>query len=234
MEGRRCISEEDLKAMKEIDILKLIKDPSTDKVSFNRACDFLLKRYERMFHKNWWTLQRQMGNSNLINSIKDEYYSKAYEAFFTAIQRVDLNKVYDDKFRIMQLLSWYLSNVRSRLIRETLKKSKVKALNASNAYKDEDSMTVDADVEEAYWEGGGYKLEPSYQVEMKEREENCNQILNECFGTWGDLERKIFVLLKNRKTKKEISEALNIKPVKVYNIICRLKRELKTQLGVEV
>lgn len=222
----------DFGKMKEIDIIRLIKDPNTNQRTINKAQEFLLKKYEKMIHRHWWTLQRQLGNSSIINNLKEEYYSEAYAAFLNVLQKIDLNRTYDENFKIMQLLSWYLSNVRSHIIREALKKSKEKGLNETSSYKDEESMTIDRDVEESYWMNEGYKSEPSYRAEIVEREEFCNQVIKECFGKWNDLERKIFILLKNKKGKAEIAEALNIKPSKVYGITCRLKGDLKIALGI--
>lgn len=227
------VTTEDLKKMKELDIVKLIKNPNTDSISYNRACEYLLKKYDKMFHRHWWTLQRQLGNSYIVNDLKDEYYSCAYEAFFQVIRKIDTTRIYDENFKIMQLLSWYLSNVRSRLIKEALKRSKVKPLNYVNSSDDPDNQTIDSDVESTYWNyEGGYMTEPSYQAEATDREETCNQILMECFGRWSDLEKHIFALLRAGKNKTEIAEALNIKPSRVYVKICKMKKELKEALGV--
>lgn len=224
----------DFSKMKEIEIIRIIKNPSSNRKIVDRAQEYLLKKYEKMIHRHWWTLQRQLGGSSIVNNLKEEYYSEAYEAFLDVIRKIDLSRTYDENFKIMQLLSWYLSNVRAHIIREALKKGKERGMNETSSYKDEESMTIDREIEEVYWLNEGYRTEPSYRAEISEKEEFCNQTIKECFGKWGDLERKVFILLKNRKGKGEIAEALNVKPSKVYNIADRLKKDLKTALGVSV
>lgn len=226
-------TENDLKKMKELDIVKLLKDPATSRGDYNTACEFLLKRYDNMIHKHWWTLQRQMGKSDLINAIKDEYYSRAYNAFLTVINKIDLNRIYDENFKIMQLYSWYLTNVRTTLIKETLKKSRVKSMYSSSQLREDEMVTVDKDVEEAYYESEGYTLDPAYVLEVAEGEANCDRAVRACMKRWSDIEKRIFELLLQHKKKAEISQILNMKPSRVYTEIIKMKKELKIELGVE-
>lgn len=228
------ITENDLKKMKELDIVRLLKDPNTSRKDYNLACEFLLKRYENMIHKHWWTLQKQMGRSDLVNAIKDEYYSRAYNAFLTVINKIDLNRVYDEKFKIMQLFSWYLTNVRTTLIKETLRKSRVKSIYSSSQFREDEMVSVDRDVEEAYYDLEGYTMDPAYALEIAESEENCDRAVKACMKRWSDIEKKIFALLLQHKKKAEISQILNMKASKVYTEIIKMKKELKVELGVEI
>lgn len=222
------MTENDFKKMSELDIIRLIKNPSTDEFTFNKASEFLLKKYDRMFHKHWWTLQKQMNNSSLINSLKDEYYSLAYEAFFTVIQKIDLDRVYDEKFKLMQLLSWYLTNVRTRLIKETRRKGKMKAVNAMSMCGDEEDLTVDSDVESSYWESEGYKTSPDYRlIEVEEKTREYNETLDKCYKKWNEREKCIFDLLKEGKGKVEIAKELGVSPYKVYSSFKKIKNDLK-------
>lgn len=225
----------DFKKLSELDVIKLIKNPETDNYTFNRACEFLLNKYEKMFHKHWWVLQKQMNNSALVNSIKDEYYSRAYEAFFKAIQKVDLSRLYDEKFKLMQLLSWYLTNVRTTLIRETIKKSKIKAVNAMSSVDNEEAISIDPDVEASYWNSEGYKTEPSYYVvDIQGGEDNCKRALKECFKKWTMKEQLIYKYLENGMPKVEIAKKLQVAPISIYNTVNKMKKELKQELGLEV
>lgn len=228
------MTEKDLKKMSELEIIRLIKNPDTDEFSFNKASEYLLKRYDNMFHKHWWVLQKQMGNSDLINSLKDEYYALAYEAFFTVIQKIDLDRIYDGKFKLMQLLSWYLTNVRSKLIKETLKKGKMKNLNEVKSSMEGDSSSIDSDVERSYWDSEGYKIDPSYKVvEIQEGEENCKRAIKECMSKWNDREKEIFKYLEKGMSKVEIANTLKITPLNVYSTTNKMKKELKNALGLK-
>jgi hypothetical protein len=227
------ITENDLKKMKELDIIRLIKNPETSRRDYNTAIEFLLKRYDNMIHKHWWTLQRQLNKSTIVNSLKEEYYSRAYDAFLTAIQKVDLNRVYDDKFKLMQLLSWYLTNVRTTLIKNALKKSKEKSMYSMNQFRDDDTPTVDRDVEEAYQEQEGYMMDPAYALEVAEGEANCERAIKECMSKWDNQKKDIFRMLLEHKKKPEISKELGLKPSKVYMEVNKMKEDLKISLGVE-
>ena len=227
------ISNEDLKKMSELDVIRLIKDPNTPPKDYNTAAEFLVKKYSPMIHKHWWTLQRQMDNSDLVNSLKDEYYSEAYEALFVAIQKVDLSKIYDENFKLMQLASWYITNVRTKFIKETRKKAKIKTVSSMKAAENEADLTVDPDVEVAYWESGGYKINPEYQVcEIQEGENICNKAIDACMQKWSAVEREIFKYLQKGTKKKKIANLLGLSPIKVYSYTTKMKQDMKVALGV--
>lgn len=227
------ISNEDLKKMSELDVIRLIKDPNTPPKDYNTAAEFLVKKYSPMIHKHWWTLQRQMDNSDLVNSLKDEYYSEAYEALFVAIQKVDLSKIYDENFKLMQLASWYITNVRTKFIKETRKKAKIKTVSSMKAAENEADLTVDPDVEVAYWESGGYKINPEYQVcEIQEGENICNKAIDACMQKWSAVEREIFKYLQKGTSKTKIANLLGLSPIKVYSYTTKMKQDMKVALGV--
>lgn len=227
------ISNEDLKKMSELDVIRLIKDPNTPPKDYNTAAEFLVKKYSPMIHKHWWTLQRQMDNSDLVNSLKDEYYSEAYEALFVAIQKVDLSKIYDENFKLMQLASWYITNVRTKFIKETRKKAKIKTVSSMKAAENEADLTVDPDVEVAYWESGGYKINLEYQVcEIQEGENICNKAIDACMQKWSAVEREIFKYLQKGTSKTKIANLLGLSPIKVYSYTTKMKQDMKVALGV--
>lgn len=227
------ITENDLKEMKELDIIRLIKNSNTSRRDYNTAMEFLMKRYDNMIHKHWWTLQRQLNKSSIVNSFKDEYYSRAYDAFLTAVQKVDLDRIYDDKFKLMQLLSWYLTNVRTTIIKSALKKGREKSIYSMAQFQDDNTPTVDRDVEEAYQEQEGYMMDPAYALEVAEGEANCERAIKECMKKWDDQKKSIFKLLLEHKNKPEISKELGLKPSKVYMEVNKMKEDLKISLGVE-
>ena len=105
----------------------------------NKAVEVLLNRYERQLYKNWYRLRTEMNNSDLVLSIEDEYFEEAREAFFTAIQKVDLNKIENDNWKLVGMVNWYLLNVKTKLRKEILNKAKVKSLNHMHNIAEDES-----------------------------------------------------------------------------------------------
>lgn len=213
------------------DLVAMIKDPKTCEYDYQRACETMLDRYSRQIHKNWWTLQKQMGSSDYVNAMKDEYYDNAYEAFLTAIRKVDLDRIENDDWKLVGMLNWYLSNVRKKLIRQVLHMGREKSLSAMSEADDDTAITADCDVERAYHESEGFRHCPEYVLELQEGEENCRKALDHCLSVWTEKERMIFSLLKKGSNKKEIALALNITPAKVYAVTKKMNLDLRTALG---
>ena len=228
------LSNDNLKKMSELDIIKLIKNPETSSRDYNLAANFIINKYSPMIHKHWWMLQRQMNSSSIVNSFKDEYYLEAYEALFKAIQKVDLSRIYDGKFKLMQLASWYISNVRAKYIRETKKKLKIKSIDSLNDLdRNNVNISADPDVEISYWENCGYKESPEYQVcEIQEGEAICRRAIKYCMKKWTPIERQIFKQLQKGVNKNEIARVLNISSIKVYNKISKMKQDMRLALQI--
>lgn len=217
--------------MPELEVIKIVKDPNTSERDYNLAAEFIIKKYEKMIHKHFWLLQKQLNNSTYVEAIKDDYYDEAYEALFKAIQKVDTDRVYDEKFKLLQLASWYIGNVRTKFIKQILKKnSKTKSIMTMSLDEDENSNNLDPDVEKAYNEKIGYKYDPVYSYEIKEGEENCILGLNNCLKVWDKEEKKIFKMLENGKTKVEIANSMKVKPSKIYSITNKMSKDLKKEL----
>lgn len=210
-------------------LVTLIKDPNTSDYLFELASNVLVNRYEKQIHKNWWVLQKQMNNSSLVNNLKDEYYSEAWEAFWTAIRKIDVSKIKDDKWKCVGYTDFYLKNVRTKLIKETKKNGKIKSTSSMDT-EDPENLTIDSDVERAYWEQTGYKREPSFSYEVSEAEEDCREAVKRCIEKWSPLERQIFYLLEEGHSKTEIARKLNESSGKIYGAVNRMKKDLKKEL----
>lgn len=195
----------------------------------NWAGEILYKRYERQIHKNWLRLCAQMNNTPLIMSMQEDYYDEATEAFLTAIDKTDLNKIKDDDWKLVGMLNWYLANVRKKIIRIAMKQGVVKSISHMKNISGEDSLACDPDVEESYWETVGYKTEPSYVLESKEKSARYLDVLDKCKSNWhkgSGIEIEILDRLQNKKTRQEIAQDLNLTTSKVYSIIKNMRKEI--------
>lgn len=214
--------------MNDRQLVTIAKKSSSDA---KKACEVLFKRYENQIHKNWLRLEAQLDHSDVIRSLKEDYYDEAYEAFLIAIQKVDLDRIENDDWKLVGMINWYLTNVRTKLIKLALKSAKIKSINSMSAANNgEECMTADPDVEEAYWNTQGYKNEPSYLCDVNERELRCKNALLFCKNKWSDEENKIFTLLESGLNRVEISRKLNINANKVYSTVNRMKEDLKKYL----
>jgi len=213
------------------ELIRIIKNPDTPESIYQKACEEILDRYSRQIHKNWWVLQKQMDNSDIINSLKEDYYDEAYEAFFKAIQKTDISKIENDNWKFVGMLKWYLANVRKKLILETKKQSKFKYLSTMSLLEDEESNTIDSDVEKSYQNEYGYKHDPSYIYEITEGENNCKSGIKKCLENWTDDEKSIYKLLEQGNSKATVAKLLGIEPNKIYSITNKMCKDMKMALN---
>lgn len=217
--------------MNDRELVTLIKTTKNKEV-FNRAFNAIFARYERQVHKNWFKLRAQMNNSDLVNSMEDEFYSEAREAFYTAIQKVDLDKIKNDKWKLVGMSNWYLTNVRTKMINEILKMSKVKGLTHMHDVAEDESSAIDPDVEIAYWEQEGYKDDPLYACEAQDREDRCLNAIENCKrNKWSDIELKIFEGLLKRQKKAEIAASIGCNVAKVYSLSNKMRDDIMVALN---
>ena len=225
------MTENEFKSMKEIEIIKLIKNLDTPRATFNKACAYLIKKYEKTIHKAWWTLSRQMGGTPLVESKKDEFYSRAYEVIYTTILKVDLSRVYNDDFKLIQLVSLYLSNLRHTMINEITKEGKNRPIEITYKDKDgEESSYANSIIEYVYYEREGYKDNPQYLMEVNENMSKYQKAIEECFSKWNTKEQAVYKGIIDNKTKKEISSEIDIPTNEVNNITKKVNPDLKKTL----
>lgn len=225
------MTEKDFKSMKEIEVIKLIKNPETSRSVFNNACAYLIKKYEKTIHKAWWTFSKQMRETPLVESKKEEFYSRAYETIYTTILKVDLTRVYDDNFKLIQLVSLYLSNLRHTMINELLKEGKNISLETS--YKEEegdDTSCTNSVIEYEYYEREGYKTNPQYIMEAKENLLIQKKAIKKCLSNWSDIEKAVYTGIIHKKTKKEMSFEFGITLNELASITKKIKSNLKSTL----
>lgn len=219
-----------IRTMKELDIIRMIKNEDTDRRAYNECVSEIFRRYDNMIHKHWWMLQNEMSNSPKVNSLKDEFYELAYESILKSIDKIDFTKTYNDNFKIMQFASWYLSNARLKIRRKILgKESKIKSITYTSV--DDDKEYVDYNVEEAYQSTEGYKLNPEYILEIREREMRCQDILNKCVVKWSDSEKMVYNMLIKGVSYKDIATEKGWDIAKVNSIVRKMKKDLKESLN---
>ena len=76
--------------------------------------------------------------------------------------KINIDKIYDDKWKLLQYNSFYLKNVRTSIAKLMEKASKVKSLDHMTFTVNGNEGAVDYDVEIAYQEKTGYKDNPEY------------------------------------------------------------------------
>lgn len=218
--------------MNDRDLISIIKSKETPDNVYQRSCEVLLDRYTKQLYKNWWVLERQLKKLGNKTVTQEDYFDMAYEAFFIAIQKTDLSKIENDNWKFVGMLNWYLTNVRTKIIKEVKSKwSKTKSLVNVALKENEDSFVVDSDVEMHYQESEGFKHNPEYAYTVTEGNENCSKAISECFNKWSDFEKSIYKLLESGESKASVSRILKIEPSKIYQITKKMSNELKIALG---
>lgn len=225
----------DFHILNDRNLIKIIKDPETSKEDYNKAYEVLFNRYEKQIHKMWWSLSRQFGGQGIVETLKDEYYSEAYEAFHKAVTKIDLNEIRDDNWKLVQYSSFYLRNVKTKLSKQIIKNINVRSTqNLQSLGLEEDSQEnrMDRETEMAYYENEGYKNNPEYICIRRSEEKICRDALNASYSNWNDLKRKIYKGLISNKSKAEIARELGINNSRLYNNINSMKEELKKNLEI--
>lgn len=207
-------------------LVSIAQDKSNRRLS-NSATEVLVQRYQMQINKGWRILKKQFNDSALIRSYEDEYFSQAYEAIFTSISKIDLNKIYNDDWKLMQYNSFYLKNVRSAIIRQAFKDSKNCSLDHVSATYNDNIKGNDYEVEEAYQFQTGYKDNPEYVVIKKEEEDERMKVLKTRYNEWSDEKKFIFDQLMKGVSEKEIAAKLNKPRNYIYNKVTWLKKDLK-------
>lgn len=196
----------------------------------NLAGEALFIRYERQIHKHWQKLCNQLNRIPAVYAVQEDYYDEATEAFLNAIEKTDLSRIENDNWKFVSMFNWYLSNVRTKIIRLVNKRGFIKSLNHMHLIADDDSSEFDPDVEISFWESEGHKLDPSIILENKESFSNTNRAIDRCKTKWTTLEIEIFNRLQNNQPKQEIAKSLNLTSSKLYSVIRGLKHDIMIEI----
>lgn len=189
----------------------------------------LWERYQRLIHKNWGVLKRQMNNSSQVLSKEDDYFSDAYIAMKKCIDAIDLSKVEDDNWKFIGYYRFYLRNVRSNIIR-TINKE----------YHNECSLTVEAD---EHHEVSLADLMLSRSQELinsndpaeitinNEEQRVCDLAVTHCMQGWNDIRKQIFSLREEGVPKKKIADRLHVHPATITYYMKGMRTDLEKALS---
>ena len=219
--------------MNDRDLVVYIKSNKGTRYEHDRALTALWKRYQNQIHNNWHLLARTLHSSDLISNLKDDFYEEAQEVFMAALSKVDPVKINaNEKWKFVGYFDFYLRNLRTKFHKDLMKRSNIKSIDSMQKIDEECNLEIDLDVENAYREQGGYMDEPDYVVERLEGEENCEQAIRECLEKWTPIQREIYQRLLKKEKKQDISRELNLTIPKLYLECNKMKRDLKSCLGL--
>ena len=219
--------------MNDRDLVVYIKSNRGTHREHDQALTVLWKRYQNQIHNNWHLLCRTLQGSDLIMSMKDDFYEEAQEVFMTALSKVDPMKINaNEKWKFVGYFDFYLRNLRTKFHKDLMKRTNIKSIDSMQKMSDDCNLEIDLDVEEAYREQGGYMDEPDYVVERLEGERNCEQAVKRCLREWTSTQREIYRRLLNKEKKQNISKEMNLSIPKLYTECNKMKRDLKKCLGI--
>ena len=186
--------------MNDRDLVIYIKSNKGTHREHDQALTALWKRYQNQIHNNWHYLARTLHSSDLIMSVKDDFYEEAQEVFMTVLSKVDPVKINaDEKWKFVGYFDFYLRNLRTKFHKDLMRRVEVKSIDSMQKVNDDCNLEIDLDVEEAYREQGGYMDEPDYIVERLEGERNCERAVKTCLEKWTPIQREIYKRLLAKK-----------------------------------
>lgn len=219
--------------MNDRDLVIYIKSDKGTRREHDQALTALWKRYQNQIHNNWHYLARTLHSSDLIMSVKEDFYEEAQEVFMTVLSKVDPVKINaDEKWKFVGYFDFYLRNLRTKFHKDLMRRVEIKSIDSMQKVNDDCNLEIDLDVEEAYREQGGYMDEPDYIVERLEGERNCEQAVKTCLKNWTPIQREIYKRLLAKKRKQDISKELNLSIPKLYTECNKMKRDMKRCLGI--
>lgn len=220
---------QDYKNMSDRGLIQIINNASTTENEKNLVVTEFIRRYDSQINKNWWVLSRQFGGKEIVNNYREEYYSSAYEAIYTAINKINLEKIEDDNWKLLQYSSFYIRNARNKIAKKIIKQFKVRPLDNLSYINDDPTKDnkADPEVEKAYEENVGYKYNPETIVVEKEVNRIKWDITLKHYENWDDTYKRAFNLLKEGNTKKETARLMGISSNALVRILRNMRKELQ-------
>lgn len=193
-----------------------------------RLEDLLWNRYQRLIHKNWGVLKRQMNNSGQILSRENDYFSDAYIAMRKCIDAINLSKIEDDNWKFVGYYRFYLRNVRSNIIR-TLNREYHN--ECSLAVEGEDHREVSlVDLMISHSEELTHQNDPAEIMVHNEEQRTCDLAVSQCMKSWNDIRKEIFSLREEGVPKKKIADKLKVHPATITYYMKGMKKDLEAAL----
>ena len=190
--------------------------------------EVLWERYQRLVHKNWGILVRQMNSSSQILSREDDYFSDAYMAMRKCIDAINLDKIENDNWKFVGYYRFYLKNVRSNLIRTLSREYNNECSITTEGLNQQEVSLVDLMVSKS--EEMTQQSNPADILIYNEGVQTCNLAIAHCMKNWNEIRRKIFTLREDGIPKKKIADELEVHPATITYYMKGMKKDLEEAL----
>jgi hypothetical protein len=175
----------------------------------------LWNKYDKLVHKHWHVLRRQLNTSSIIMDYKDDFYSDAYIAFRKAVAAVDLKKINDDNWKLLGYFGWYLQTLRTNLVKSVIRKyDNEESLYISNPNQDHEILKTDLHYD---------TLSPDIADEIVA----CEDIYT-IRSRWDKPRQFVFDQRVQGVPKKDIAAALGVHPSMVSFYLRSMKKDLSS------
>lgn len=183
----------------------------------------LYLRYMNFIHKHWHALSRQLNGSQLVQDVKDDFYSESYLSFTRALDAVDLAKIQNDNWKFLGYFGFYLSNQRNTFAKRLIQKYQEEtAIELPEAFGENKTIYL-SDISE---KGTVSSAEDTFLQDDHRRRfwsglDYCKTKL------WTDIEVKIFNMREKGESIKTICNEVSISPWRYSKILTTMKNQLE-------
>ena len=213
------------------DLISHLQSEDLPKRDLNHLRDLLWKRYCRQAGQAWNILTRQLNfTDNLLNQ-RDDFLCDCMEEMFRAVNKIDINKIYDKKWKFYHYYAWVLKNLRASWIKKILRDSRVLSFNESPLKDSEDNA------DNSYLENLAIENNPECdsrsEFEWVEDEATLHAAYKECSKNWSDKKVLVYRETLKGKSKKEIAHELGMTYQGTKNILDKVVIDLRKELVKE-
>ena len=213
------------------DLISHLQSNDLPRRDLNHLRDILWKRYCRQAGQAWNVLSRQLNFTSSLLSQRDDFLCDCMEEMFKAVDKIDIDKIYDKKWKFYHYYAWVLKNLRATWIKKILKDSKVLSFNESPLTDPEDNT------DNSYLENLAVENNPEYDsrndFERAEAVATLHIAYKECSKNWSDKKILVYTETLNGKSKKEIARELGMTYQGTKNILDKIIVDLRKELVKE-
>jgi hypothetical protein len=189
----------------------------------------LWSRYQNLVHKNWFILREQMQNSIFVRDIKEDFYMEAYIALEKALHAVNLEKIYDDKWKFLGYYRLYLKNVRTELIKKIRDRAREKPLFVET----DSSESCQTDLSPLLIEESAHRDDPQEIYIQVEGADRVRKAVAYCKNElWDEKRRTIFDLRAKGILKQDIALKLGIAAPTLTYYLNQMREDLEDALEI--
>ena len=214
------------------DLINHLQSEDLPERDLNHLRDLLWKRYCRQAGQAWNVLSRQLNFTSNLLSQRDDFLCDCIEEMFKAVDKIDINKIYDKKWKFYHYYAWVLKNLRASWIKRILKDSKVLSFNESPLTDPEDNT------DNSYLENLAVENNPEYDsrndFERAEDAATLHIAYKERSKNWSDKKILVYTETLNGKSKKEIARELGMTYQGTKNIFDKIVSDLRKELTKEI